>query len=150
MTARRLAGLALAGLAALLLACAQSATRAEESQQGLPAVPAVSRPASLVLVSVAGLTPDRYLPDAGRAPQMPQMPQLAAMAEAGVAAEAVRSVAPASRSACMRRCEVVPRMMESSTTTIRLPATTCGMTASLESTLCWRFSLVGIIKVRPT
>jgi hypothetical protein len=45
-------------------------------------------PAQLVLVSAAGLTPERYLADAG-------MPTLAALAAAGVAAAGVEPVVPA-------------------------------------------------------
>jgi hypothetical protein len=46
----------------------------------------------VVLISVAGLTPDRYAPRDGAAPEMPV---LAALARAGAAAEAVEPVAPA-------------------------------------------------------
>ena len=50
---------------------------------------ASTRPAHIVVVSVAGLTSDRH------AGEDPAMPTLAALARAGVAAEAVESVAPA-------------------------------------------------------
>ena len=49
----------------------------------------------------------------------------------------------------MRRRDVVPRMIESSMTTIRLSRTTPGMTASFRSTLSTRCSTSGMMKVRP-
>ena len=78
-------------LGVLLLACAQDA--APPDALTLPALTSpAQRPAGLVLVSVAGLSADRYRAAAG---QPAAMPTLAALAEAGVAADAVRSVAPA-------------------------------------------------------
>jgi hypothetical protein len=53
-----------------------------------PIADAAGRPAHLVLISVAGLTPDRYLDG-------DWMPVLAALARVGVAAEDVEPVAPA-------------------------------------------------------
>jgi len=82
----RVSGLALA--AALAFACA--ALPAGEAPLRLPPLAdAAGRPAHVVLVSVPGLTPDRYL--AGDL-----MPVLAALAGEGVAAEQVEPVAPAS------------------------------------------------------
>jgi len=83
------------GLAVLvgvfLLACAQNA-----ASPGAPLLPELENPAgppaALVLVSVAGLSADRYGGVGGAAASMPT---LEALAEAGVAADAVRSVAPA-------------------------------------------------------
>jgi hypothetical protein len=82
---------ALLGL--LLLACAQDA--APPATLTLPALGNPARPpAALVLVSVAGLSADRYRAAEG---QPAEMPALAVLARAGVAADAVRSVAPATR-----------------------------------------------------
>jgi hypothetical protein len=84
------AALALACAAALALACAGLTTPGALPAPRLPALPdAAGRPAHVVLVSVAGLTPDRYL--AGGA-----MPGLAALAREGVLAERVVGIAPAS------------------------------------------------------
>jgi hypothetical protein len=79
----------LAPFAALALAgCASWAP-------GVPELPAASpgTPATLVVVSVAGLTPSAYRAPAG-AP--PPMHTLAALARSGVSADAVTAVAPAS------------------------------------------------------
>ena len=79
--------LLLAACAMLLAACAhesappQALVLPEPSSQG---------PSAVVVVSVAGLTPDLY-----RAANSP-MPTLAALAEGGASADAVHSVAPAS------------------------------------------------------
>jgi hypothetical protein len=80
-------------VAVTLLACAQGA--APPDALTLPVLASPARPpAGLVLVSVAGLSADRYRGVGG---QPAAMPTLAALAEAGVAADAVRSVAPATR-----------------------------------------------------
>jgi hypothetical protein len=80
-------------LGAFALACAgpgsPSAPRIEIPALAGPA----ARPAHLVLVSIAGLGPDRYR---SHPAGMPGMPALAALAEAGVAADAVEGVTPAS------------------------------------------------------
>jgi hypothetical protein len=73
--------------AVVALACAP--VRPPGERRGLEAGDGAGRPAHVVLVSVAGLTPDRYL--AGDA-----MPRLASLASEGVAAEQVEPVAPAS------------------------------------------------------
>ncbi len=75
-------------LAGLVAACAEHRGPMEtlvlpESSPG--------NPSGLVLVSITGLTADRY-----RDPS-PVMPTLAAMATSGISADAVRGVAPASR-----------------------------------------------------
>jgi hypothetical protein len=76
-------------LAALLLACAvPGGIGAPARREPPPVADAGGRPAHLVLVTVAGLTPDRYLD--GEA-----MPVLAALARIGAAAEDVEPVAPA-------------------------------------------------------
>ena len=81
-------------LLGMLLACAggtagrRAAVRLPELQES------AAPPAHVVLVSVAGLAPDRYR---GRGVEPPAMPTLAALAAGGVSADAVRSVAPASR-----------------------------------------------------
>ena len=75
--------------AALALACAALPARPPGERHVPTAGDGAGRPAHVVLVSVAGLTPDRYL--AGDA-----MPRLAALASQGVAAEQVEPVAPAS------------------------------------------------------
>src|SRR5688572_3596427 len=76
-------------LAALLLACAvPGGIGAPARREPPPVADAGGRPAHLVLVTVAGLTPDRYLD--GEA-----MPVLAALARVGAAAEDVEPVAPA-------------------------------------------------------
>jgi len=84
-----------AALLALAPGCAARPGAAPEVPAGfaLPALPPEpARPERLLLVSLAGLTPDRY----GFAPGPgPEMPLLAALARAGVAAEAVEGVAPA-------------------------------------------------------
>ncbi|MDJ0852219.1 MAG: alkaline phosphatase family protein [Myxococcota bacterium] len=84
--ARRAGALLLLWAAAL--ACAES--RGPAQTLVLPD-PIPSNPSSLVLVSVSGLTADRY-----RGPS-PAMPTLAALAVSGISADAVRGVAPASR-----------------------------------------------------
>jgi predicted AlkP superfamily pyrophosphatase or phosphodiesterase len=83
--ARPLARLVL--LAAALAACAQPPGPARTLV--LPEA-ANTAPSAVVVVSVAGLTPETYrgVP--------PETPTLAALAEAGASADAVRSVAPAS------------------------------------------------------
>jgi hypothetical protein len=76
-------------LAALLLACvAPGGGGAPARREAPPVADARGRPAHLVLVSVAGLTPDRYLDGE-------DMPVLAALARIGAAAEDVEPVAPA-------------------------------------------------------
>jgi predicted AlkP superfamily pyrophosphatase or phosphodiesterase len=80
-------------VAVTLLACAQDA--APPHALTLPALASPAQaPAGLVLVSVAGLSADRYRGVGG---QPAAMPTLAALADVGVAADAVRSVAPAAR-----------------------------------------------------
>jgi hypothetical protein len=76
--------------AAVLWACAAApvAPRVAPLAAELAAGDAAGAPAQLVLISVGGLTPERYLDGAG-------MPTLAALAVAGVAAEGVEAVAPA-------------------------------------------------------
>jgi hypothetical protein len=84
--AQRFAELA---LAALSLACAGVPGAAPPARREPPPIAdAAGRPAHVVLVSIAGLTPDRYLD--GDA-----MPVLAALARVGAAAEDVEPVAPA-------------------------------------------------------
>jgi hypothetical protein len=84
------APLLLFSAAAALLACAAApvAPRVAPLPAELAAGDAAGRPAQLVLVSVGGLTPERYREGGG-------MPALAAFAAAGVAAEGVAPVAPA-------------------------------------------------------
>lgn len=84
MSRAQLAGV----LAGLALACAE--TRVSVETLVLPEV-ASGGPSALWVVSVSGLTPDRY-----RGPS-PAAPTVAALAEAGVSADGVRGVAPASR-----------------------------------------------------
>jgi hypothetical protein len=74
--------------AALALGCAASRPAYAPRPTPVPVADLAGRPEHLVLISVAGLTPDRYL--AGET-----MPALRAFAAAGVAAEAVEVVAPA-------------------------------------------------------
>ena len=75
--------------AAAFLACGGWAPARVAPLEGLLAESdAAGPPAQLVLVSLATLTPDRYLAGAG-------MPTLAALAAAGVAAEGVEPVMPA-------------------------------------------------------
>ncbi len=71
--------------ALLLAACAAGPRPLPETVPG--------RPAMLVMVSVAGMTPDHYRSGPGR---MPAMPHLAEMARGGTAADRVSAVAPAS------------------------------------------------------
>jgi predicted AlkP superfamily pyrophosphatase or phosphodiesterase len=80
-------------LGVLLVACAQDAAPPDAVKLPALASPA-GPPAGLVLVSVAGLSADRYRGVGG---QPAAMPTLAALAQAGVAADSVRSVAPAAR-----------------------------------------------------
>ncbi len=80
-------------LGVLLLGCAQDAAPPDALTLPTLASPA-GPPAGLVLVSVSGLSADRYRGVGG---QPATMPALAVLAEAGVAADAVRSVAPAPR-----------------------------------------------------
>jgi hypothetical protein len=84
----RAARLARPALAALLLACAGVPGAAPTRREAPPVADAAGRPALLVLISVAGLTPDRYLDG-------DTMPVLAALARVGAAAEEVEPVAPA-------------------------------------------------------
>lgn len=85
-------------LAAALAACAGAPGPAKPSLPAQPppgpviATGGPGRPDHVVLVSVAGLTPDRYLPGPGQ----PSMPTLTAAARRGVAAEWVETVSPAS------------------------------------------------------
>jgi hypothetical protein len=82
---RRLSG----GVAALLaLACALPGGAPGPRREAPPVADAAGRPALVVLISVAGLTPDRYL-------EGDAMPVLSALARVGVAAERVEPVAPA-------------------------------------------------------
>jgi hypothetical protein len=73
----------------LALACAGLPERPAGPREVVSAADAAGRPAMLVLISVAGLTPDRYLGDDAA------MPALASLARQGVAAEQVEPVAPA-------------------------------------------------------
>ena len=59
------------------------------------------------------------------------------------------SVAPASRRRLTIWAEVVPRTMESSMSTTRLPSTVERTAFSLMRTLCCRCFWLGWIKVRP-
>ena len=59
------------------------------------------------------------------------------------------SVAPASRSRAMIWLQVVPRTMESSTMTTRLPSTSLRRADSLMRTACSRLCWSGVMKVRP-
>lgn len=79
-------------LAVLSLACTTAPEAPVREPLGLPE-PLAGPPARVLLVSIAGLTPDRYEP-AGSGP--PPMPTLARLARAGVAASDVTPVAPAS------------------------------------------------------
>lgn len=84
---------AAAPLVAVALACAAASGPAGapgRSPVALPVPERGGRAGLVALVSVAGLTPDRYR----RGPDV-AMPTLAALAEAGASADAVRSVAPA-------------------------------------------------------
>ncbi len=78
-------------LTGALLACAGPAPEQTLTLPALSGPP--QRPRHVVLVSVGGLTADRYR--SGGAGE-PAMPMLARLAEAGVSADSVRSVAPAS------------------------------------------------------
>ena len=60
------------------------------------------------------------------------------------------SAAPASRSIRTRARWVLPRTMESSTTTSRLPSMTSRRGLSLRRMPSWRRVWVGWMKVRPT
>ncbi len=75
--------------ATLALACGALPSRPPGGHDVLATGDGAGRPAHVVLVSIAGLTPDRYL--AGDA-----MPRLASLASQGVAAQQVEPVAPAS------------------------------------------------------
>jgi hypothetical protein len=94
--ARRL--LAAAVLAGVALGCAapDAGLRVQTPAGATVSLPVLTgpstRPAHVLLLSVAGLTPDLYWREAPRAPAMPT---LAALALAGVSARAVVSVAPA-------------------------------------------------------
>jgi hypothetical protein len=87
---------ALVGAAAAFgLACAQAGPKpSEPAESPRPEAGEPTTPARLVLVSVEGLTAERYREIPGRAVDMPR---LAAAARTGVSADAVRSVAPAAR-----------------------------------------------------
>jgi hypothetical protein len=75
--------------AALALACAAlPAGGPGPRREAPPVADAAGRPAHVVLISVAGLTPDRYL-------EGDAMPVLSALARVGVAVERVEPVAPA-------------------------------------------------------
>lgn len=82
---------------ALLVACAGAngaGPRAAGTAVALPAaLPTEGRPARVVLVSVAGLTPAAAL---GHGDDAPEMPTLRALARRGAVADAVATVAPAS------------------------------------------------------
>ena len=81
---------AIAAVALLAVACAMDSGRST-SRLALPASPGPgARPAHVVVVSIAGLTSDLYRGDRGA------MPHLSRLAREGVAADAVRSVMPAS------------------------------------------------------
>ena len=60
------------------------------------------------------------------------------------------SAAPASRSMLTIACMVVPRTMESSTTTSRLPSMFSRRGLSLTRTLALRWAWLGAMNVRPT
>ncbi len=60
------------------------------------------------------------------------------------------SLAPASRICFIFSRVVVPRTIESSTTTTRLPATISATTLSFRRTAARRSCWVGLMKVRPT
>ena len=74
-----------------LLACAGPAPEQSLTLPALSGSP--QRPRHVVLISVGGLSADRYRGAAARAPAMPT---LARLAEAGVSADSVQPVAPAS------------------------------------------------------
>ena len=75
--------------ATLVLACTALPAGAPGPRRAAPPMAdGAGRPAHVVLISVAGLTPDRYL-------EGDEMPVLAALAREGVAAERVDPVAPA-------------------------------------------------------
>lgn len=81
-------------LAALVgVACTSAGLAPREDAPELPAS-RQARPARVLLVSVAGLTPSAY--ESRDAASPPLMPMLARLARAGVAADAVATVAPAS------------------------------------------------------
>ena len=60
------------------------------------------------------------------------------------------SVAPAWRSISMSFLEVLPRTMESSITTRRLPEMTLGSGFNFRRMPSWRMACVGWMNVRPT
>lgn len=83
-------------LVLLFAACTGTRSAAPPAAEGfaLPVLAAaLRRPKHVVVVSIARLTPDRYLASAGKPPDMQTLANLAA---AGVAAESVTTVAPAS------------------------------------------------------
>ena len=75
--------------------------------------------------------------------------KVAGIFEGGCRNAEVTSFAPASRSSLMMRAEVVPRTMESSTSTTRLPLTVLVTTFSLMRTLFSRCFWLPWMKVRP-
>ena len=60
------------------------------------------------------------------------------------------SLAPASRTICTIFWLVVPRTIESSTSTTRLPSIIAPVGVVLEATPMWRIESPGWMKVRPT
>ena len=60
------------------------------------------------------------------------------------------SAAPASRTICTIFSDVVPRTIELSTSTTRLPASTSRLALCLSRTPMWRMASLGSMKVRPT
>ena len=58
--------------------------------------------------------------------------------------------APASRTICTIFSEVVPRTIESSISTTRLPFSTALLALCFSFTPMWRMASVGSMKVRPT
>jgi hypothetical protein len=96
--ARARIGLRVVTVVSLLatLACATGGTSGGRGASApasiaLPTPAAVERPARVLLVTIAGLTPDRYL----AASEASAMPVLAALARGGVAAETMRPAFPA-------------------------------------------------------
>src|SRR6516165_7416288 len=65
----------------------------------------------------------------------------------GEAMRKCTSLAPASRIICTIFTEVVPRTMESSMSTIRLPLTTARLALCLRRTPSWRICWLGSMKV---
>ncbi len=88
--ARERVVLASAALLLATLACATGRGVLAPARVALPTPAALATPARVVLVSIHGLTPGRYLAADGAS----AMPNLAALAEQGIAAESMRPTFP--------------------------------------------------------